>query len=168
MKQNKILIISNLLSLNRETKFPLDNDRTPDFYMNIYKLAWLYSKVGQRIFSLDPTKRTSQQFPGVEITPICANNCEVVLPLINEIIDYVNLPDTGELNEIAICGANTDLSILGNAIALTGLGDIKITVIEDACWGTSKKAHKKAIKQLQRFGINIISTNSYIENFSLH
>ena len=60
--------------------------------------------------------------------------------------------------EFVLCGLCTDICVVSNAIALrSAFPDAKITVIENACAGTSKEAHESALVVMKSIGCNVVN-----------
>jgi nicotinamidase-related amidase len=60
--------------------------------------------------------------------------------------------------EFVICGLCTDICVVSNAVALrSAFPDAKITVIENACAGTSKYAHESALVVMKSIGCNVVN-----------
>lgn len=58
-----------------------------------------------------------------------------------------------------LCGLCTDICVVSNALSLrASFPGSKISVVRDACAGTSPEAHVAALKVMQSVGINIVDT----------
>ena len=128
-------------------------DEKTGYTNNMMKLMSAYYTINREIFKIKNDSLPSGVFTSLEI--------------VNQIIDYTEQIAPQVISNIAFCGKNLDLEILGTAIAMSGLygiGPYHIDIIEDACEGLGKKATKRAIKVMKSFNFNFYNTDEYIQH----
>ena len=64
--------------------------------------------------------------------------------------------DCGMPTEIEICGVATDICVISNALILRSVfPNIKISVLEDLCAGTTEEKHKEAISIMESCQVEV-------------
>lgn len=120
---------------------------------NMMKLMSAYYTIDREIFKIKTDSLPSGVFTSLEI--------------VNQIIDYTEKIAPYIITNIAFCGKNLDLEILGTALAISGLygiGPYHIDIIEDACEGLGKKSTKRAVKVMKSFNFNFYTTAEYLKD----